>query len=413
MRKLVQLLFPGGLLAVATACGGSPAESEPRPPVEIAGDPFDVPIDGVTREQVKTFDQGDALFGLQLREYDGLGPLYTRTSCGACHQEGARGPGFVQKMAAVEADGFTAAADQSKLPFGHTVHPLVTADATTPITAPPGDSSIKITTRVGPSVLGRGFIEAIADTEIERVAREQSARGDGIHGRVNVTTYDSEPNSDTTFQQHRRGDVVIGRFGLKARIATLDEFTADALQGDMGITSPLRPTEFVNPDGLTDDRKPGIDLTIESVNLRANYLRLIAIPRRASATDAQRELFARAECAVCHQPSLATRGDYPIALLAGIAAPVFTDLLLHDMGPALADGLEQTDGNARSRDWRTAPLIGLRFNKGFMHDGRARTVEEAILAHDSPGSEATSSVAKFRALSADERAVLVDYVTAL
>jgi CxxC motif-containing protein (DUF1111 family) len=328
-----------GAVALLNACAAS--KDEPTgsdQPVVIAGDPFDVPVDGVNREQVRAFDEGDALFGLQLREYDGLGPLYTRTSCGACHQEGARGPGFVQKMTVVEADGVTAAADQSKLPFGHTVHPLLAAGAITPVVPPPGDPAIKVTTRVGPSVLGRGYMEAIADSEIERVAREQSAREDGIHGRINVTTYASEPNPDVTFHQHQPGDVVIGRFGVKARVATLDEFTADALQGDMGITSPLRPTEVPNPDGLVDDRKPGVDVTIDSVNARANYLRLIAIPRRPKPSAEQEELFARAQCSACHAPHMATRADYPIALLAGVDAPVFTDLLLHDMGTALADG---------------------------------------------------------------------------
>src|SRR5262249_52943988 len=160
-------------------------------------------------------------------------------------------------------------------------------------------------------------------------------------------------------------------------IATLDEFTADALQGDMGITSPLRPIEFANPDGLTDDLKPGVDVTAESVNARATYMRLIAIPRRTGLADAAKELFDEVKCSACHVPSLKTRADYPLPLLAGIDAPIFTDLLLHDMGDELADGM--VDGEAASRDWRTSPLIGLRFNKTFLHDGRAHSIEEAIL----------------------------------
>src|SRR5262249_17017533 len=158
-----------------------------------------------------------------------------------------------------------------------------------------------------------------------------------------------------------------------ARVPTLDDFTADALQGDMGITSPLRPDEFPNPDGLKDDRKPGIDVDIDSVNQRAMYLRMIAIPRRAAASDAARALFDQAKCSVCHVPSLRTREDYPLPMLAGVDAPVFTDVLLHDMGDTLADAM--LDGDAHARDWRTSPLIGLRFNKTFLHDGRAHTVE--------------------------------------
>ena len=101
-------------------------------------------------------------------------------------------------------------------------------------------------------------MEAVLDSEIERVEREQAARTDGIHGRINRVTYASEPNPDDLARTYAKGDAgLIGRFGLKARIATLDDFTADAFQGDMGITTPLRPVELPNPDGLTDDRQAG------------------------------------------------------------------------------------------------------------------------------------------------------------
>jgi CxxC motif-containing protein (DUF1111 family) len=102
--------------------------------------------------------------------------------------------------------------------------------------------------------------------------------------------------------------------------------------------------------------------------------------------------------------------------LADIDAPVYTDFLLHDMGTELADGLPRAadvDGEAGSFDWRTAPLIGLRFNRTFMHDGRANTVEEAIFAHRGPGSEANDAVDRFEALSDPDRTRLVDFVEAL
>jgi CxxC motif-containing protein (DUF1111 family) len=314
-------------------------------------------------------------------------------------------------MSVVEDDGVTTASDQSKLAFGHTLHPLLAAGASTPILPPDGDPSVKVTIRVGPPVLGRGYMEAVLDSEILRVASEQAERSDAIHGRVNHVVYASEANPDTRFHTHQKGDTVIGRFGLKARIATLDDFTADALQGDMGITSPLRPTELPNPDGLMDDRKPGVDTSIDNVNARAMYMRLLAIPKRAELGARGEQLFDDTHCSVCHVPSLKTRPDYPIALLAGVDAPIFSDLLLHDMGDGLADGM--IDGEARSRDWRTAPLIGLRFNKTFLHDGRARTVEEAIAEHDVPGSEASASLHLFAQLAASDRQVLLDYVDTL
>ena len=374
------------------------------------GDPFDAPLAGASAAETRAFFDGDALFGVPLHEADGLGPLYTRSSCGACHATGLRGPGSVQKMAVMLDDGVTRSPDQSMLAWGNTVHPLLAGGAQTPI-MPPDDPSVRVSVRVGPPILGRGYLEAIDDAEILRVAAEQEGRDDGVRGRVNHVVYASEPNPDPTFNAHRMGDVVIGRFGLKARIGTLDEFTADALQGDMGITSPLRPAEFANPDGLADDMKPGVDVTAESVNARAGYMRLIAIPRRRGLDEPGRAIFDEVRCAACHAPSLRTRADYPIALLADIDAPVFTDMLLHDMGDGLADGV--IDGEAGPRDWRTAPLVGLRFLRTYLHDGRARTVEEAILLHDGEGSEAKDSIARFKAISAADHDALLAFVKAL
>jgi CxxC motif-containing protein (DUF1111 family) len=406
-------------------CSGSGSETSaaPSPPPlpRNTVDVFDSPISGISTELEASFNDGDLLFGTPLRQADGLGPLYTRSSCDSCHTEGVRGPGLVSKMSVVEADGVTPAADQSMLAYGHTVHPLGVAGAyngalkPTPILPPEGMPNVKVTTRLGPPVLGRGYIEAIADSEIERVAAEQAARGDALHGRVNRVAYASEANVDTSFHTFQKGQMVIGRFGLKARVATLDDFTADAFQGDMGITSPLRPVEFPNPDGLTDDDKPGIDVDYDSVNLRATYIRLLAIPNRKTSAEGA-ALFAASECAACHVPALATRADYPVPELAGIDAPVYTDLLLHRMGSALADGLPANpgvDGEADSFEWRTAPLIGLRFNRTFLHDGRAKSIEEAVLLHRAEGSEANLAIDRFEALSDADRETLLQFVEAL
>ncbi len=403
----------GAACSSSTPTAAVPAGGEEAGTTSGTGDPSDVPIDGVTAEQLPLFDNGDVLFGLPLREPDGLGPLYTRPSCGACHTNASRGPGLVEKMSVVLADGITPDPDQSKLPFGHTVHALLAGGGKTPIVPPVGDPTVKVSYRVGPPVLGRGYIEAVLDSEIERMEREQAARPGTIHGRINHVIYASENNPDTRFHTHHKGDTVIGRFGMKARVATLDDFTADALQGDMGLTSPLRPAEFPNPDGLTDDLKPGIDVDLDGVNTRAMYLRLIAIPKRVLEPRG-RALFDQVQCSGCHTPSLHTRSDYPIAQLADKDAPIFSDLLLHDMGDALADGsADGLDGEAHSRDWRTTALIGLRFNKDFLHDSRAHDLTDAILMHDGAGSEASDSVHAFQALSPDDRATLLMYVGAL
>ncbi|MFO0555811.1 MAG: di-heme oxidoredictase family protein [Polyangiaceae bacterium] len=367
-----------------------------------------MPLATLDQRQAELFTQGDSDFELPHRDGDGLGPLYIRTSCSACHREDLRGPGLVQKMVLVEADGVTPLADQSLLAFGHTVRPHVAAGAANPILPPADEPTLKLTTRLGPAVLGRGYMEAIRDDEIERVAAEQAERSDAIHGRVNHVVFASQANPDTAFHTHQSGDLVIGRFGLKARVATLDDFTADAFQGDMGLTTPLRPTELANPDGLTDDETVGVDVPIESVEAISMYLRALDIPTRADSGGAGPALFDEVRCAACHVPSMRTRADYPIAELADIDAPIFSDMLLHDLGDELADGM--VEGEADSRSWRTAPLIGLRFMRTYMHDGRAKSLEEAILAH---GGEATESVSLFEALAPGDRAALLEYVGSL
>jgi CxxC motif-containing protein (DUF1111 family) len=375
----------------------------------LVADAPGLPVAGVSDAWLERFAEGDALFELPHREADGLGPLYIRQSCAACHTDDVRGPGFVEKMVVVEQDGVTPAADQSALPFGHTVRPYVAADATTPL-LPPSAPGIKITRRVGPPVVGRGYIEAIRADEIERVEAEQAARTDGIHGRINRVTYVSEANPDVRFFELAPGQGgLIGRFGLKARQPSLDDFTADAFQGDMGLTTIMRPTEPPNPDGVLDDLAAGVDVPIDDVNLVADYMRLLAIPPRAAPEPGAEELFAEARCSVCHVPSLRTRADYPIVELADVDAAVYTDLLLHDLGDALADGLA-VEGEAGSRDWRTAPLIGLRFNRTFLHDGRARSISEAILAH---GGEAADSVERYQSFSAEARERLDTFVLGL
>jgi CxxC motif-containing protein (DUF1111 family) len=395
------------LALAAAACGDNarPAATDATPSTIVRAS--DVPIDGLSAADVAAFEDGDALFDLPFTPADGLGPLYVRPSCGSCHADGSRGPGLVQKMAIVEADGITADPDQSALPYGHSIRAGLAAGATTPVEPPPG-ANVRISVRVGPPVLGRGYIEAVDDAAIAAMAANEAARTDGIHGVMALSPFASVPNPDTAFSSYQTGQTVIGHFALKARIATVDDFVADAFQGDMGLTTPMRPTELPNPDGLTDDLKPGVDLDIDHVNRIAFYVRRIAIPKRVGLTEAGRALFDQLACSACHVPSMPTRASYPIPQLAGIAAEIYSDLLLHDMGDGLADGM--TDGGATSRQWRTAPLIGVRFAKEFLHDGRAPTVQDAILAH---GGEALAAANAFRALSAADRQTLLAFVEAL
>jgi CxxC motif-containing protein (DUF1111 family) len=227
---------------------------------------------------------------------------------------------------------------------------------------------------------------------------------------VNYVTYQSERDPDNEFHEHELGDSVIGRFGLKARIATADDFAADAFQGDMSLTSPFRPDELPNPDALADDEYGGLDVDVETVSLTADYIRLLEIPKREPHPEGE-QLFHDVGCAVCHAPSLRTRPDYPVPELADVDAEIYSDLLLHDMGAALGDGL--MEGEAGPRDWKTPPLIGIRFQLYFLHDGSAGSVEDAILRHGADDSEAAGVVRAFEALDALERQALVEFVESL
>lgn len=386
LRTGINISLSLSALALA-ACAAEP------PLMVVREDPTGLPLADLTADERAAFDRGDAIFERTFRDTQGLGPVYIRAACSACHEADAKGPGAVTRMAVVEADGLTMAADQtSLLPWGPVVRPLFTAGATRGIT-PPGDApAVRVSRRVGPAVFGRGWIEAVDDAEIERLAAAQAAAGGPVRGLV-----------------PRLSDGRIGRFGVKARVATLEEFAADAFQGDMGLTSPLRPTELPNPDGLADDESPGIDLPADAVRDAAAYVRLLAMPRRDGLTEPGRALFASTGCAACHAPALRTRADYPVAALAGRDAEIYSDLLLHAMGTDLADGLREGTA-AGEQHWRTAPLIGVRHLRNYLHDGRATTVEQAVQLHRGPGSEANASVDAFDALSAADRAALLDFV---
>jgi CxxC motif-containing protein (DUF1111 family) len=349
-----------------------------------------MPLRGATDAERASFRAGDALFEAVVREGDGLGPLYIRDSCGACHAADARGPGVVTKMVVGESVRVRAA---ELLPYGPTERPYVAGSAKLSLVAPEHEQ-VTITVRQPPAVFGRGYLEAIAESELYRLEMEARKRTGSIRGRL-----------------HRLPDGRIGRFGIKARLATVRAFTADALNGDMGITTPDLPTEPPGPEGLLDDTKPGTDFTSEQVTLISDYVRLLEIPDRKPTSARGRELFQSASCTTCHVPSLRTESAFDIPALAGIRAEVYTDLLLHDMGLSLSDG--QTEGNAGPHEYRTSPLVGLRFMTSFLHDGRARDVEQAILAHGAPDSEGRDSVALYVAMPENDRRELVRFVEAL
>ncbi|WP_332879551.1 di-heme oxidoredictase family protein, partial [Massilia sp. S19_KUP03_FR1] len=243
----------------------------------------------------------------------------------------------------------------------------------------------------------------------------------------------------------------VGRFGWRGTSATVLQQTSAALNSDMGVTSAMYPTHGCGlaTDGTacrTADAK-GAELSEQDVELIVRYASLLAVPaarhfpgqqplgtpgdKVTAQTPAQNAaelaaenlmqarvkrggtLFAAARCVACHTASLTT-GEHKFAELRKQVIRPYTDLLLHDMGPELADNYPQ--GVATGQEWRTAPLWGIGLlktinaNTRYLHDGRARTIEEAVLWH---GGQGEKSRERFKALSADDRQQMVDFINSL
>lgn len=358
------------------------------------------PLPGLSAEERAAFDAGDRLFETPFTDAQGVGPLYIRRACSSCHADDGRGPGFVDRMSG----------PPGTLPFGDAVRPLTAGGASTPVVPPEGDA-VRVTRRHPPAVLGRGLLEAVRTDAIEALAAEQASVDDGVAGQIAWLDWPYGLPHDDRFAQPGSTGLLVGRFGHKGRSVDLDAFTAEAFQGDMGLTSPYLPEEIANPDALLDDDHPGVDLSAEVVHDVAAYVRLLAMPERPPLAQADLDAFADVGCATCHVPSLPTRDDHPTAALAGVDAALFTDVLLHRLGPANDDGV--FEGAADGAMWRTAPLIGLRFQTSFLHDGRATSLDDAVDGHGGEGSEAQGAVDAWHALSAADRARLTDFVLSL
>lgn len=280
----------------------------------------------------------------------------------------------------------------------------------------PMHPGVMLSPRVAPQMIGLGLLEAIPEEAIRGRADPDDRDGDGISGRVN----------DVWSVRH--GKLMLGRFGWKAGNPTIEQQSAEAFVGDIGISNPLLPqargecTESQTacrnaPDG-NSARQDGHEIGHELFNLVVFYSQNLAVPPRRMPRDpevlAGKVLFNRIGCATCHTPSHVT-GEVPgQPHLSNQTIWPYTDLLLHDMGEGLADN--RPEGEANGREWRTPPLWGIGLTGAvsrhtqFLHDGRARNVEEAILWHGGEAQAARDSYAK---LTQEERDALVRFVNSL
>jgi CxxC motif-containing protein (DUF1111 family) len=355
------------------------------------------PLSGLSPELLARFQAGKEVFDSTFTPTTGLGPLFNSTGCGECHEDPAAG-GFGDEVE-VHATAFRPG--PSCDPLAGEGGPVIQQQVTPALKAALGIDSEPFpkdatgrAKRTTPVLFGRGLLDAVPDSLILSYADPDDRNHDGIRGRPN-----------------RSVDGRIGRFGRKAFVAALDEFNAGAFLAEMGVTVPAQPTEETVggqplPPGV--DPAPDPEINQDLVNRTNDFVRLLAPPsvKATMQTRLGSKLFDRVGCAACHIPTLRT-GDSPVPALSHQRFGAYTDLLLHDMGPELADICL---GLAGPSDFRTEPLIGLRSGTRFLHDGRADTPERAIELHD---GEAANARDRFLKLSADERAAVVAFLKSL
>ncbi len=281
----------------------------------------------------------------------------------------------------------------------------------------PFPADLMISPRIANQMIGLGLLEAIPAEAIIARADPDDADGDGISGRPN-RVWDL-----------RKKAVSLGRFGWKAGQPTVEQQSSAAFLGDMGLSTTLFPQHagdctatntrcLATPSGA-DTKSGAPEVTDTMLELVTFYAQNLAVPRRVHAKDhnvlSGKALFASAGCAACHTPRHVTGSGHTIPkALRGQTIWPHTDLLLHDLGPELADGF--SEGVATGREWRTAPLWGIGHTKAvskhtfFLHDGRARNLLEAILWH---GGEAKAARERVVHMTPVERQHLLDYLNSL
>lgn len=427
---------------------------------------FSFPAANLSDEERTRFAIGNSFFKRNWVEApastsarDGLGPHFMARSCGACHALDGRGappqirhrlsteqplallirisvPGEADPQVGVRPDPVYG--DQLNVAAVRGVRPEAQvsiretpihgrfADGTrytlrkpayafTQAAYGPLHPQLMVSARLAPQIIGMGLLEAIPEAEILANARAQSEASGPIKGRPNRV------------RDVKAGREMIGRFGWKASAASVAHQTAAAFLGDIGITSSLLPNEACTPaqkDCLAAPRggKGGPEVDDQALEAVTFYTATIAPPARREPRNAQvlagQKLFGQAQCAVCHRPSYVTaEGPFPSLsskALNGQPIHPYTDLLLHDMGDALADG--RPDFQASGREWKTPPLWGIGLlrdvngHQRLLHDGRADGVLEAILWH---GGEAEASKQHVLKMNRRDRDALVRFVESL
>lgn len=353
-----------------------------------------------------------------------LGPLYDARSCIACHERNGRNGDFATHIVKLDAHPLWGAQLQSvALPPVQAENSITIADyAVTngqfddgapytirrPIYAFSAAAPANFSVRMPSPIIGVGLLEAVSEAQILALADPNDFDGNGISGRIN-------PVADPLDGARR-----LGRFGWKAGAISVRHQVARALAADMGVTTSVIP--YLDCGALQSDCEAANTLQPElddaALEQMVKYVALLGVPPQRDLGDPEvvegRQLFAAAGCDGCHTPTLVTGAYHPYAELRNQVFHPYTDLLLHDLGPGLADGLREAA--AKGPEWRTAPLWGLGLSDdtatqpAYLHDGRAATVLEAVLWH---GGEADSSRQAVIGMTLSQRSALLAFLDSL
>jgi len=389
--------------------GGGPGGGGPggggsggNPPAPAVGGP----LSGLDPATLAAFNAGRQEFTRVNGIQDGLGPVFNDRSCAGCHAAGAvGGAGVDLGRTQVIRIGrlFNGVFDPLELEGGAQLQrrSIKEIDPACPVVGErvPVSATI-VSVRATPAIFGDGLIEAIPDSTILAKSDPNDVNRDGISGRPNRLF-----NPET-------GRVELGRFGWKGIVPTLHLFTAGAYQGELGITNPTFPTENL-PQGRAIpagwDRVADPEEGGGRIELATQFQRYLAPPPQKPLSQAGirgQSLFTSVGCAACHTPTMATAG--PDRFLANRQAALYSDLLLHDLGDQLDD--RTPTGEATGREWRTTPLWGLNTKRNWLHDGRARSVDESIRMH---GGEAQGSTTRYLQLNSTDRGALMQFLGSL
>ena len=417
-----------------------------------SGNAFELSARNLPNDLRRIFEVGDSFFNQNwvaapssTEARDGLGPTHNALSCSSCHSHDGRGKppdnpsdperGLLLRLSIPGADRpadeptyggqlqdrsiLGVPAEGRILIFYEEIQGQYADGATYTLRRPaysiedlafgPLHPKVMVSPRIAPATIGMGLLEAIPEARILALSDPDDANGDNISGRPNLVL------------DVRRGKVVLGRFGWKANQPTVEQQAAGAFLGDIGVTSSLFPNEncpssqeecSLAPNGGAPEIP---DSRLEKVTL---YIQTLAVPAMRDIEDKEVQrgarLFVQSQCSLCHTPRHETGDTHPIEPLRNQVIFPYTDLLLHDMGAGLADN--RPDGQASGTEWRTPPLWGIGLvetvsgHTMFLHDGRARSMEEAILWH---GGEAEEARQHFMGLTVKERKALIRFLESL